>query len=285
VTTPLLPDTFELGPFTWNARDADGCEWIVQEDADWWRGPGRELKHYKRPFADGASRSRAWAGIRSMTLAGCLVAPTRELRDRRAAELAALLFDGELTTLTGPAPDGQYSVLVEWADAPDIENLNSTTFRWQATFAAPDPVKLSVAEHTTGLVPLPITTGGLTWPVTWGISWPSTTVVGTALLTNSGSVDTGLIVRIFGPVEQPRFSLARDTDVQSLEFNLDLDAGQWLTIDTKAHTVLLNDTVSRRGLTAGTFPILSPGTSELSWNASTYESTARISATWRDARY
>lgn len=285
MTTPLLTDQFALGPFALNARDADGCEWIVENDNDWWRGPGRELKQYKRPFADGAARSRPWAGVRSMTLAGCLIAPTRALRDQRAADLAALLFDGDLMTLTGPAPDGQYSLLVEWADAPDIDNQNSTTFGWQVTLVAPDPVKLSAVEHTTGLVPLPITTGGLTWPVTWPISWPSTTVVGTAQCTNSGSVDTGLIIQVFGPVIQPRVSLARGTDVQTLQFNLTLDSGQWLTVDTKAHTVLLNDTVSRRGLTSGTFPILSPGTSELSWQSTTYDSAARVSATWHDARY
>jgi hypothetical protein len=287
VTTPLLPDVFELGPFVLNARDADGCEWIVEKDEDWWKGPSRELKQYKRPFADGASRSRPWAGVRTMTFQGCLIAPTRELRDQRASELAALLFDGELIPLTGPAPDGQYSLLVEWADAPDIANLNSRAFSWQVALVAPDPVKLSAVEHSTGLLPLPITTGGITWPVTWPVSWPSTTITGTALVTNSGSVDTGLVVRIDGPVQSPRFSLARGTDVQTLQFNLTLDAGQWLTIDTKAHTVLLNDTVSRRGLTAATngWPILSPGTSELSWQATNYDAAARISATWRDARY
>jgi Phage tail protein len=285
VTTPLLPDVFGLGPFTWNARDEAGCEWIVTNDEDWWKGPGRDLKHVKRPFADGATRTRPWANSRSLTFEGCLLAPTRELRDQRASELAALLFDGELITLTGPAPDGQYSLLVEWADAPTPVNLNSREFKWQVTLLAPDPVKLSAVEHATGLLPLPITTGGLTWPVTWPISWPSTTVTGTAMLTNSGSVDTGLIVRIDGPVASPRFSLARGTDVQTLTFNLTLDSGQWLTIDTKAHTVLLNDTVSRRGQTAGDFPILAPGTSELSWNAASYDAAARISATWRDARY
>lgn len=285
MTTALLPDTWQLGPFVWNARDGDGCEWIVNNDDDWWRAPGRRTAMVEHPFGDGAARSRSWAGVRSLTFEGCMIAPTRQLRDLRAAEFAGQFSDGELMQLTGPGPDGQYTLMVEWADSPDVSSYNSTAFKWQTTLVAPDPVKLSAIEHSTGLLPLPSTTGGLTWPVTWPISWTSTTIAGTALLTNSGSVDTGLIVRIDGPVTNPRFSLSRGTDVQTLQFDLALDAAQWLTIDTKAHTVLLNDSVSRRGLTAGVFPILAPGTSELSWNAALFDSAARISATWRDARY
>lgn len=287
MTTPLhsLVDQFELDGIVWNARDADGVEWIVNRDADWWSPPNRRVNHLERPLADGYGRSRSFASVRVLTFEGCMTAPTRALRDARLDQLAAMFADGALHSLTGPGVDGQYELLVEYTDRPDIDPLNSTSVRWQMTLIAPDPLKKSVTEYTTGQIELPSTTGGLTFPFTAPFTFDATVTAGSALVTNGGTADIGLLIRIDGPATNPHITLARGTDVQTLRCNLTVDAGQWLTIDTAARTVMLNDLVSRRGAVSGDFPILTPGTSELSWDADTYEAAARLTATWRYARY
>lgn len=285
MTTALLPDTYQLGDLVWNARDADGVEWIVTKDKDWWVAPSRRVTHLDRPFADGFGRSRSWAGSRVLLFEGCMIAPTRALRDQRLDELAAICGDGGTVPLIGPGPDGQYRLDVEYTDPPDVEPLNSTAVAWQWTLVATAPVKRSVTEYTTGQIPLPSTSGGLTFPITFPISFAATTTSGTALVTNGGRADTGLILRVDGPAPNPRINLARGTDVQTLRGNLTVEAGQWLTIDTAAKTVMLNDVASRRGLVAGVFPILAPGTSELSWTCDSYSPVARLTATWHYARY
>jgi hypothetical protein len=290
VTTALLPDTYQLGDLIWNARDADGVEWIVTKDDDWWTGPGRRLNHYERPFADGYGRSRSFAGARTLTFEVMMIAPSRELRDARLRELAGLFGDGDVHPLVGPGVEADgtpalYELLVEYTNPPDPKSINSTAVALQFTFIAPDSVKRSVTEYTTGEIELPSSTGGLTFPVTFPAAFNAVVTSGSALVTNGGTADVGLILRIDGPAPQPRITLARGTDVQTLRCNLTVEAGQWLTIDTATRSVLLNDLSSRRGLVAGTFPILAPGTSELSWDCDSYEPAARLTATWRNAQY
>lgn len=290
MTTPILTDQYQLGDLVWNARDEDGVEWIVTRDDDWWTAPARRLSHYERPFADGYARSRSFAGARTLTFEVTMIAPTRALRDARLRQLAGLWRTGDTVSLTGPGVEAdstpaQYEVLVEYSDSPDPKSINSTDVALQFTFVAPDGVKRSVTEYTTGALELPSSVGGLTFPITFPIAFNATVTSGSALVTNGGTADVGMVFRIDGPAPEPRITLARGTDVQTLRCNLTVESGQWLTIDTATRSVLLNDLVSRRGLVAGTFPILNPGTSELSWDCDSYESGARLTATWRNAQY
>jgi len=290
VTTPLLPDTFQLGDLVWNARDADGVEWIVTRDDDWWTAPSRRLFHFERPLADGYTRSRSFAGARTLTFEVALIAPTRALRDARLRQMAGMWRTGDTVVLRGPGveADGssaQYDLLVEYSNPPDPKAINSTAEGLQFTFVAPDGVKRSAIEYTTGQLALPSSTGGLTFPITYPVAFNAVVTSGSALVTNGGTADTGFIIRIDGPAPQPRISLMRGTDVQTLRCNLTVEPGQWLTINTATHSVMLNDLVSRRGTVAGTFPILAPGTSEISWDCASYQADARMTATWHNAQY
>lgn len=154
----------------------------------------------------------------------------------------------------------------------------------RAAFVGLDPLIYAGAESSvdTGL---PSTSDGLEFPIEFPIEFDAVTTSGTRQVTNDGTADTALTLRIDGPVTDPQVSLTRGTDVQTLRFGLTLDADQWLTVDCAARTVLLNDVASRRGNTAGTFPILAPGTSELSWIAGSFDSSALLTATWRSAWY
>lgn len=285
MVTPLHDNIYQLGDFTWNAVDDDGVIWFVTRDEDWWRGTNRRVSHYEKPFADGFGRSRSRAGARAITFEGCMKAPTRALRDARVDAFAALCGDGGTVQLIGPGLDGQYQLDVEYTDPPDIVSVSPREVKWQMVLIASSPLKRSVNEYTTGQVELPSTSGGLTFPVTFPVTFSGVVTSGTAMLTNGGTADVGLVLRIEGPAPNPRITLTRGTDIQTLRVDVTVEAGQWLTIDTAARTVMLNDLVSRRGMVAGTFPILAPGTSELSWNCDSFEAAARLSATWRYARY
>lgn len=114
----------------------------------------------------------------------------------------------------------------------------------------------------------------------------ATVVSGMVEVTNAGTADTGLTLRIDGPVVDPRISLLVDGVTQTLRLDLTLTAGQWLDIDTRAETVTLNGSASRRGQAYGDWPILPGSTSgELSWNAAAYEAAALLTVSWRDASY
>jgi hypothetical protein len=92
------------------------------------------------------------------------------------------------------------------------------------------------------------------------------------------------MLRIDGPVVSPWVWVVHDDGtVQRLRFDITLTDGQWLDIDTKNLTVLLNGTVSRRGQTTGDWPVLPPGTHRVRWNAAIFNSDARLTVRYRSA--
>lgn len=167
---------------------------------------------------------------------------------------------------------------------PDIQLINSGKSITQAAFVALDPFIYAGTETVAGPFGLPEFTGGLLVPFTVPFTVDGVLVDGFADLTNAGTADTPLSVRIDGPVQEPRMTLQRDDGViQTLRFAFDLEAGQWLDVDTGARTVMLNGTSSRRGQTAGDFPILPPGTHTLQFRAGDYNDEAQMTVTFRSA--
>lgn len=126
--------------------------------------------------------------------------------------------------------------------------------------------------------------GGLTTPVTV----PGVLVGGSLTLTNTGTTDTSLKVRIDGPVVEPGLVLGRpDGTVQTLSFDLDLTEGQWLEIDTAARTALINGLASanQRGVAdwdMDPYPV-QPGVNTLRFTAADYNDTAQMTAEYRSA--
>lgn len=169
---------------------------------------------------------------------------------------------------------------------PDITNIGLGFAVTRAAFVGLSPLIYSGVLHAETLV-LPTTSGGLMLPLTLPLTIAATVVTGTKTLVNAGTAPAGLILRIDGPVSQPRVSMtAADGTVLTLRFGVDLTAGQWLDVDTAARTVYINGTASRRGDTYGDWPILAPGAGgELVFDAATYQASARLTVSYRDGWY
>lgn len=167
---------------------------------------------------------------------------------------------------------------------PEVTTIRSGWSVTQAAFVALDPFIYAGTETSIVNIGLPTFTGGLTVPFTVPFTIDAVAADGFASLTNEGTADTGLAIRLDGPVESPTVTLIRDDGTfQALSIDVTLSAGQWLDIDTKARTVLLNGTISRRGQASGQWPILPPGTHELRWRSPNYNATAQMSVTFRSA--
>jgi hypothetical protein len=150
-------------------------------------------------------------------------------------------------------------------------------------FAALDP-RIYSGDLQVVTLGLPSSTGGLVVPFTAPFTIDAVTTSGRATILNAGTVDTGLVLRIDGPVQEPIVRLFTGTATYELAFDLTLTLGQWLDVDTERRTVYLNGTSSRRGLTSGEFPILPPGVgAELGFDAAVYDAGALLTASWRHA--
>jgi hypothetical protein len=163
---------------------------------------------------------------------------------------------------------------------PESRHVDGHTYV-QAAWVCLDPAIYSATEHQaqTGL---PSSTGGLTLPVTAPCTVDALTTSGRRTITNAGTRTTGLLLRVDGPVPEPRISLITDTGATTLRLFLTLEAGQWLDIDTAARTVYLNGTVSRRGQASGGWPTLPSGSSEVSFAAGMHDPDALLTVAWRD---
>lgn len=171
---------------------------------------------------------------------------------------------------------------------PELSNAVRGHVWANCAFVALDPRIYSADEHT-GSIGLPSFSGGLTVGVGETLGTVPFTVDGVlsdgfADLENVGTTDTALRIRIDGPVSTPRFSVQRpDGTTETLRVLFDLQAGQWLDVDTGSHVVLLNGVASRRGQVSGEFPLLPPGESRLRFNAAAFNEEAELSWTYRSA--
>jgi len=168
---------------------------------------------------------------------------------------------------------------------PAAQMLGSGQVYTQAAFVAPDPLIYDGIETVHGPSGLPTVLGGLQVPITTPFTIDVTYASGVFTVVNAGTVDTGLILRIDGPVTEPRIILERAGDTaQVLRVDVAIQGGEWLDIDTAKRTVLLNGTSNRRGQASGEFPLLPPGTHTLRWaHGADFNSTAKITARFRSA--
>lgn len=167
---------------------------------------------------------------------------------------------------------------------PDLTLINSGKSITQAAFVALDPFIYSGAETVAGPLNLPTVIGGLTIPLTVPFTIDAVPAGGTAVLVNAGTAETGLMLRIDGPVTDPVVSLTLASGtVQTLRFDATIVAGEWIDVDTAARTVTLNGTTSLRGQTSGVWPILPAGSHTIRWLASDMTQTGTLTVRFRSA--
>lgn len=149
-------------------------------------------------------------------------------------------------------------------------------------FTCPDPREYEAVARSSSVL-LPSASSGFGFPLAFNFGFGSGGVGGDVALTNPGNVPAPLLVRINGPVTNPRFAVNGQGE---LALQIDVVAGDFLLIDTEARTVLLNGTASRRSavIVGSTWPLVPPGTSTLQYRASSgTDPAATLVATYRGA--
>lgn len=278
-----------LGAVALGAVDAAGVDWRLMT-LEGWDSPEVRSEFTDREADHGAWASPVYLGSRPITLGGVIAAPSQALLEAAMEQLrsAAGLTD-TLLTVWETAPK---QALVRRSGKPLTQYLTDTKATFSVLVTAEDPRRYSTTLSTRTTA-LPTTTGGLTYPITFPITFSATAVTGSISAVNAGTADTRPILTITGPVVAPSVSaLYPDGTVRQLIYSLDLASGDVLTIDTDARTVLLNGSVSRRRFLtpSGGWPTIpaankdgTPAVVTYQFQSSTYNSSARLTATWRSA--
>jgi hypothetical protein len=167
---------------------------------------------------------------------------------------------------------------------PELSTVPGGTGFVQCGFVANDPFNYSGELVEVTGIGATTQLGGLSVPVSVPFRIRSRSLGGRATLTNEGTADTGLNLRINGPISRPSVTLQHfGREPQRLQVLFDLTDGQWLDIDTKSHSVLLNGVSTRRGQVSGDFPLLPPGVSTIRFGASDFDAGSlevRYRHTW-----
>lgn len=250
----MIFSTVTLGDLSLVADpDAYGVKWrcpMVNIDG-WWGSPAPTMDTKQKPRAHGVWVGDSWLPGRSISIRGWVEADTRDqvadALDRLNA--ACSLSD---TTLTVSDSGQSRSAVVRRGGEFLPTWVHPTLAKWSIQLFAADPRKLGVEMSTS--TANPSTSGGLTIPFTIPFTIDAQVVSGQVALTNPGTIDGPVWLRIDGPESpsDPPLVAPRITHVnsgRSLVFasSLEIANGEYVTVDMQRREVLAQGQASRGG--------------------------------------
>ena len=274
----------DLGSIPLGGVDSLGVAWALQS-LEGWDGSEVRSEYTDREADHGAWASPVYLGSRPITLAGTVTAPDRTTLEDALERLraAAALSDTMLVVYELTASK---QATVRRSGKPLFAYVTDRIATYSVMVTAADPRRYSTTLQS-GTTGLPTTTGGLSLPVTFPITFSATNATGVINAVNTGTIETRPILAVSGPVTAPTVAATYpDGTVKQLIYSLDLQSGDVLTIDTDAHSVILNGNVSRRRFmtVSGGWPTIpASGSVNYQFQSSTYNSSAMLTATWRSA--
>jgi hypothetical protein len=148
---------------------------------------------------------------------------------------------------------------------------------------APDPRRYSATEQTPTVGLPSATETGFGAPFGAPIGFGGAGAGGDVTVTNDGDLAARPVLTISGPVLNP--VVRNNTTGEELRFGIDVAAGDFLTVDTAARTVLLNGTANRRNalLQGSRWPRVAPGSNTFQFRAASSDPAAMLGVRFRSA--
>lgn len=261
--------------------DVTGLE-IVVEDLQGWGSPSSDVATIKKPRQHGSWSGARTLNPRTIALTGYMAAPTGDvLRNGKDLLHAACDINNVPMTVTEAGLTRNTSVYrsdeILWHDQADTW----ADFSLQVT--ADDPRKYGASSSVSTF--LPSSTGGLTYPATWPITYTGTTATGVIDITNSGNIAAPIVLRIDGPVQNPSVEqVVNGVIVATFAFNYSIGSGNWITINMEDEIELENDQSSRAGVVSQRgFMELEKGLNTFIFTSPVYNSSAMLTVTTSSA--
>lgn len=272
----------DLGAVQLGMVDAAGVAWRVGSDGlQGWDGSDVRTQVTDREADHGAWMGPVYLGSRPITLAGTIAAPDTASLDVAVEQLLAACSLTDTTLTVWESTPKQCTV--RRSGKPVVKRETSTIATWSLMVTAADPRRYGTDEHVTQLY-LPMSSGGLSFPITSPLTIPATVVSGDADLPNDGTIGSRPRILIYGPVSQPSITVTlSDGSTSTLLYGDDIAAGDWVDLDCDVRTAYYNSQSSRRSRLSGDWPEIPPGGATLAFRAPVYSSTAYLVASHRSA--
>lgn len=270
-----------LGSLPLLSTDDSGVDWVVA-DVRGWDSSGIRAEMTPRQADHGAWASPVYLDSRPITITGSIDAPDTATRDAAVEQLKAAVSLTDTLLTVGESTPKQATVRRSGPVLVELVGLYGATYSALVTAADPRRYSTVLQSQTTGL---PSVTGGLVTPLVTPISITATSTGGAFTLVNEGTIATRPTFTVTGPATNFVISCTSPGgSVTQLTYADSIGVGDTLVIDTDAHTVTLNSTVSRRRYLSGTWPEILPGSSlSVQWSALAYDAAAMLTGSCRSA--
>lgn len=271
-----------IGDWSMTVVDEYGVDWLFETLDGWFNGYTTPDPGVTPRAADtGGWAGDAWAGPRIVHIGGRIKAPTWDDATLALARMQSQIPISGLATMaiyTGGGAVPSMQAQVRQAADTQIGLRVGGYAKFSIAVIAPDPRRYGVDEHTVS-TGLPVTTGGLSLPLSLPLSIGATVASGRVTVVNDGNTDTPPVLEVAGPC--PPCSITHLTSGRTLKVPETIPAGRTLIIDTDRRTALL-DGVAERVVT-GTWWRLDAGSQEIGFNASSYDAGAQLTIRYRHA--
>lgn len=276
-----------LGALAFDSVGADGLSWVVTGVDGWDDGSTSTLATLQKLRGPGGWRSSdPQLTPRALSVTGAMFGPTTAAVVRGCSALKSTVTLAE-TTLTVDDPGyGPRTMRVSRQGAVLLKDEGEFCNSFSVSLVAADPRKFG--PPLTGSARLPSTTGGFTLPQTIPHSINAQTVTGNTSLTNPGTMDGPVVLRIDGPANPLDGPLDRplvthqgpDGTRTAFGLSMSLQSGEFVVVDVEAQTVLAQGQSSRaNSVSVRGWPAFKPGNNTWSLSASTVSPSALLTVT------
>jgi len=277
--------------------DAGGVSRVVSKLTGWYDTPKPRTAYTALPFAAGSLYTPAYTEHRVITLDGEFITTDPAVLIRAQRGLGGLCNDpSNLYTLQVDDEAGSLFTLVQRSTDILSKSVNGVVADFSVSLTAPDPRLLDVVlQSATTQMAQPAGAGGVAWNgpagttgTQWngptgstGISYGQPGYTGIVTVDNTaGTAKADVLLTIQGPATNPTII----TNAGTIVFGGVLSASDVLVINTGSGSVLLNGANRRNLLTrAGFFQIPAVQTLGISFSADLQNSTATMTAQWRNS--
>lgn len=278
INTPYLYKGFTLNdtPRIYHLISIDGFD-----------SPGLREVRENRPGMHGQIDYANLLGERLLILNGKILAGSvSERNNRRQPFIDAFKTDGEYDWLkfqvSGDIAKQIYCKVID-LKIDDSFEYDFFTRDFTINLLAVDPLIYSQSQENKKVY-IPSTEGGFIFPITFPFAFGTVQTGGKIVCSNDGNFPTLPVVKLFGPLTNPKIR-NNDDEQKEILINMEVSAGDWLEINFLEKTIMLNSTASRYNYLSSDSKwwVIKPGNNEIEFRDSLGNTTAYAEIVFRSA--
>lgn len=230
--------TLQLGDLEFSGRGGSGSRWYFRRLKDWVSLSDSKSEVIERPQQHGAfGIGEDFRSSLTVSFDGLYKGASRLDALQKRDMLKGLAAAQGSMRMSLDDEDGRWGreVSLRRIDIEDIRNQRVLTF--QVYVVATDPrLYGEVVSVSTGL---PVTGGGLTWPITYPITWGAGGSSGRVLVVNGGTADTSPLLEVTGGLSEG-FTIDEVGTGRQVRFDRLIPLGSTIYMDPRTGTAYID---------------------------------------------